>query len=119
MAFVDFHLVGVKTRVACVINNKKMRPNVEPAKAGERNPYRKALEKAQTGNYTIKGGWRKTIGDLCDFCLRNIRVKRDFMRLRQHGWKFACLSCKKEKKLEAKRDKVIFEHIGYLLNKNG
>lgn len=41
-------------------------------------------------NYRTK---LKTIGDLCDFCLKDIRVMRRFIGHRNRGFKFSCNEC--------------------------
>lgn len=55
--------------------------------------------------------YRKTIGDLCDFCLKDIRVSRNFMFLRKKGWKFSCRKCYKKNHNEdhPKDHKIIME----------
>jgi len=42
---------------------------------------------------TVDRHARKLIGDLCDFCLKNIKVRRVFMPLRLRGYKFTCREC--------------------------
>lgn len=87
--------------MSIVKGNTNNRPNVLPAKFVSKGDIVDTF--VGTGKYNYNMQKYKTIGDLCDFCLKNIRVKRVAMGLRLKGWKFACFRCYNKMSSEEKK----------------
>lgn len=74
------------------------RLNALPAK------YSPLSERIQTfkdsNDFRVRKGYGRDkiyIGDICDFCKKNIQIKRTAMGLLKKGWKFICNDCYKKK----------------------
>ena len=82
------------------------RPNVEPARK-----YSNANRSADLidGNIFRKNSKyrRLLIIDVCDFCKKEIPMRRSSMRFLKKRFKFACWKCYKNKGFKFKVDKVI------------
>ena len=65
------------------------RPNAIPAKAFSKIGH----AYSQQHNYRKDGKWRTTTTDLCDFCLRQIVVKKNILSMRLRGWRLSCGYC--------------------------
>lgn len=96
-----------------------MRPNATPSKRislGQR-----VDEIVSSGKYRKNGMLKTTVSDLCDTCLKIIRVHRWFLKLRLGGWRFICYNCVKEKKIDLKTDlkplKLLVEFLPPLYDK--
>jgi hypothetical protein len=73
------------------------RPNVIPAKKQGLQQVGKYIQE-QLETRTITGHSRALIIDLCDTCKREIRMRREKMKLRRFGYRFICFTCRDEKK---------------------
>lgn len=85
----------------------KNRPNVTPAKHIP-NEERMAENPEMRKNRRER---RMLIGELCDFCLKDIRIKRSFMGLKLRGWRHSCIDCVQKNEFKLKRDKIILEFL--------
>ena len=79
-----------------------MRPNATPSKRISLGDRVDSI--IASGKYRKSGELKTTVSDLCDTCLKIIRVHRWFLTLRTKGWKFICYNCVKEKKINLKTD---------------
>ena len=86
------------------------RPNVRPAKESYKKTtadFIRDTNELLGKQYLKTGKPRGTIGDLCDFCHKNIYVKRIAMGLRRYkGWRFSCKKCWHEKGFVHGKDKI-------------
>lgn len=89
------------------------RPNALPSK--QHTIGQRVQEKVVSEKFRVNGKRRTVISDLCDFCLKFIKVHRHFMSLRLKGYKFICYKCTREKKLDLsvdlKRLKLVVEFL--------
>jgi len=88
---------------------KAGRANVTPAKDFYKNDA--AQQGIENQKYTVKGNLRKLVGDLCDFCLKPVFVKKEHLPLRVKGYRFGCDPChaagRFKWKTEGGREKVV------------
>jgi len=93
------------------------RPNAMPAKYFNNQNRIKETVKDNRLMVDFKT-YRKTIGDVCDFCLPKvtyIRIYRSKMYLRKYGYKFACSGCfDKIKKDGLKGKKIIVDYRHFI-----
>ena len=81
------------------------------SKFGQKPNHQHAQLRETIGEHVAdqKNRGKGTVSDLCDFCLKSIRVKRNFLGFRTRGWKFACFKCWNDKGFEFGKCKVFIE----------
>ncbi len=84
------------------------RPNVLPANFKSKGEYVDEMAAMNVFTKDFKSR-RKTIGDLCDFCIKEIRVSRNGLAMRKYGWRLCCENCRDKNKFDLKKDKIWIE----------
>ena len=85
------------------------RPNVISAKQSGYDTYGEKVD-IITKKYRTSGHFRTTAIDLCDTCLKEIRIYKKGLYLRKKGWRNICFNCWFEKgKPDCKENKLLLE----------